>query len=513
VLDLNLPGTNGTEAFEEVVEAAPEEQADGYRLRRTVRAMIDRRAAESLALDNEIATATLDSIGAGLLRTDLCGNVAYMNPWAEKLTGWQREEALGHPVSDILRLVDSASGATVDNAVETVLQPNGSALGAVCNQACKLVRRDGVELGIENRVTRVHDQSGNIIGAVMAFRDVTVSRAALIEFSRLAEHDPLTGLPNRALFNDRLMQAISLAKRQGKQLAVLFVDVDQFKRINDSLGHAMGDKLLCSVARRITACVRRSDTVCRLGGDEFLVLLSEVAHGVDAAFSAGKILRAVAAPHVIDDKSIDVSVSIGGSTYPANSHDAESLLNQADAAMYEVKQQGRNGYQFFRSDMQIRLALDAPGAGNAASAAIPGHCGRVRFNCSHRTVGVIGSMQAIAGVERSGTRNCPGCGKRLRNRIPRQGFSVRGASGADCYRSGACQSGTGTDRDCVDAGCGVGRSYPPCAEGHGRTAHHRRLLARAIPALLICGAFRWTQSNSINRSCRTSPPTLKTQPL
>src|ERR1019366_4312346 len=116
--------------------------------------------------------------GAGLLRTDLRGNVAYMNPSAEKMTGWHREDAIGRPVSDVLRLIDCTSGATVDNAVENVLRANGTALGAVCNQACKLVRRIGDELGIENRVTRVHDPSGNIIGAVMAFRDVTASRAA-----------------------------------------------------------------------------------------------------------------------------------------------------------------------------------------------------------------------------------------------------------------------------------------------------------------------------------------------
>jgi diguanylate cyclase (GGDEF)-like protein len=170
------------------------------------------------------------------------------------------------------------------------------------------------------------------------------------------QHDTLTNLPNRTLFNDRLTQAISLADRQRKKLAVLFVDLDQFKRINDSLGHAMGDKLLRSVAGRLMSCVRRSDTVCRLGGDEFVILLTQVEHAEDAAISARKILRAVAAPHIVDDKSLDISVSIGGSTYPADGLDVESLMSQADAAMYEAKLHGRNGYQFYRGDMRTRVA-------------------------------------------------------------------------------------------------------------------------------------------------------------
>jgi diguanylate cyclase (GGDEF)-like protein len=190
----------------------------------------------------------------------------------------------------------------------------------------------------------------------VVIRDVSAARAASLETSLASQHDTLTNLPNRTLFDDRLKQAISLAERQRKQLAVLFVDLDQFKRINDSLGHTMGDNLLRSVAGRLTACVRRTDTVCRMGGDEFVILLSQVENAEDAAITARKILRAVAAPHIIDNKSLDINVSIGGSTYPGAGQDAESLLSQADAAMYEAKQHGRNRYEFFRSDMRARLA-------------------------------------------------------------------------------------------------------------------------------------------------------------
>jgi len=385
VLDLNLSDSQGLETFNQLFEVAPDlpililseagteeiarqavhlgaydylinEQADGYRLRRTVRTMIDRHALEAVRVENELATTTLNLIGEGILRTDADGNVTYLNRFAEKVTGWSRAEARGRPFADVLRLIDNISGASLDDALAIALQADKTASGMTSSINCTLVRRDGEEFGIESRVAIIHDPDGNAVGAVVAFRDVSAARVASLEMSRVAQHDVLTNLPNRALFNDRLSQAISLAERQSKQLAVLFVDLDQFKRINDSLGHSVGDRLLRSVARRLVACVRRTDTVSRLGGDEFLILLSQIEHSEDAAITARKILRAVAAPHVIGSKSLDVNVSIGGSTYPADAQNAETLVSYADVAMYEAKQQGRNSYQFFRTDMRARMA-------------------------------------------------------------------------------------------------------------------------------------------------------------
>src|SRR5260370_41726500 len=150
------------------------------------------------------------------------------------------------------------------------------AMGMSAN--CILVRRDGYECAIEDSAAPIHDRHGQITGAVIVFHDVSLARAMVLEMSHLAQHDILTDLPNRSLLKDRLTQAISLARRNHNQLAVLFLDLDGFKHINDSLGHSIGDKLLQSVAARLSACVRKSDTVSRLGGDEFVILLAEVWH-------------------------------------------------------------------------------------------------------------------------------------------------------------------------------------------------------------------------------------------
>ena len=174
------------------------------------------------------------------------------------------------------------------------------------------------------------------------------------QLDHLAHHDVLTALPNRILLKDRLDQAIGLARRQGRQLAVMFMDLDRFKHINDSLGHAVGDQLLQSVALRMVSCVRHSDTISRQGGDEFVLLLPYIEHADDAALSAQKILAALVPPHHIDQHDLHISVSIGISIYPDDGQDAETLIKGADAAMYHAKENGRNNYKFFEQSMNAR---------------------------------------------------------------------------------------------------------------------------------------------------------------
>jgi diguanylate cyclase (GGDEF)-like protein len=172
--------------------------------------------------------------------------------------------------------------------------------------------------------------------------------------THMAEHDFLTGLPNRALLTDRLAQAMALAQRHSKKVALMYLDIDHFKHINDSLGHAIGDQLLQSVARRLQDCVRLSDTVSRQGGDEFVVLLPDIEDMEDAALTAQKLIDAVAKPHFIANHQLHVTLSIGISLYPGDGNDVETVLRNADIAMYQAKKSGRNKYKIFTPEMNTR---------------------------------------------------------------------------------------------------------------------------------------------------------------
>jgi diguanylate cyclase (GGDEF)-like protein len=198
------------------------------------------------------------------------------------------------------------------------------------------------------------DQSGSPTGSIIVFRDVTAARAMAERMTHSFEHDALTGLPNRLLLNDRIDQAIAMAPRHDRQVAVLFLDLDGFKHINDSLGHPTGDKLLQSIAKRLVGCVRSSDTVSRQGGDEFVVLLTDAGQWEDAVIVAERMLKAVAQAHPIENHDLHVTTSIGVSIYPDDGEDAETLIRNADTAMYQAKADGRHSYKFFKPAMNVR---------------------------------------------------------------------------------------------------------------------------------------------------------------
>ena len=176
-----------------------------------------------------------------------------------------------------------------------------------------------------------------------------------VETTYLAQHDAVTNLPNRLVLNDRISQAISLARRRKTATAVVFLDLDRFKYINDSLGHAIGDGLLQSISVRLVASVRDSDTVTRQGGDEFVILLTEIANSQDAAKSAKRILLSLTAPHVIGGHELHIDGSIGISVYPVDGEDAETLVQNAETAMYHAKETGRNNFQYFTAEMNAKV--------------------------------------------------------------------------------------------------------------------------------------------------------------
>jgi diguanylate cyclase (GGDEF)-like protein/PAS domain S-box-containing protein len=336
-----------------------QERLDGYSLSKALNNMLERCAhADAPLLEMERAQVTLDSIGDAVISTDVAGNVTYLNAVAESMTGWLRQEAAGRRLQEVLRIIDGESREPALNPLAMAILHNKT-VGLSSN--CVLIRRDGYESAIEDTAAPIHDRRGHVTGAVIVFHEVGAARTMALRMSYLAQHDFLTELPNRMLLNDRLTQAIASAHRHAKSLALLFLDVDHFKRINDSLGHASGDQLLKSIARRLVACVRGSDTVSRQGGDEFVILLSEVARAEDAALTAAKILAAVSVPHVIEAQALHVTVSMGISVYPADGADAETLIKNADLALFQSKAYGRANHQFYQPNMRVRT-VDARSA-------------------------------------------------------------------------------------------------------------------------------------------------------
>jgi len=322
-------------------------------LPRAVRSFLGHPATEeALFNEKERAVDTLDSIGDAVISTDLAGRVTYVNAAAERMTGWRPEEAAGQPFEHVFRIIDGVSRQSCPNPMDLAVRLNET-VGLTAN--CVLIRRDGSECPIEDSAAPIHDRQGQVTGAVLVFHDVSAARAVSLQLSHRAAHDLLTDLPNRMLLNDRLSQAIASAQRQRHRLAVLFVDLDRFKQINDTLGHEIGDGLLQAVARRLVESVRRSDTVSRQGGDEFVLLLSRVDEAEDAAASVQKVIKALAAPLDVDGHRLLVTASIGLSMYPEDGQDADTLIRNADVAMYRAKERGRNVYQFYTPDMNNRV--------------------------------------------------------------------------------------------------------------------------------------------------------------
>jgi diguanylate cyclase (GGDEF)-like protein/PAS domain S-box-containing protein len=297
------------------------------------------RTLEKQAGELRLAGHVFESSREGIMVTDPETRILAVNPAFSEITGYSPAEILGETPSF---LSSGNHEASFYNAMWKSIRESGSWTGEIWNR-----RKDGRLYPEQISIGTVCGPAGEVRHYVGTFLDITDRKEAESRIRHLAEFDVLTQLPNRVLLGDRLAQAIAAAQRTGDQLAVLFIDLDRFKNINDSLGHAMGDRVLREVATRLHRLVRQSDTVSRLGGDEFVVLVTGLEQPGFAVTTAQKILNTLGQPYLIDEHELQITPSIGIAIYPDNGTDIDSLLKNADAAMYHAKSSGRNNFQFF----------------------------------------------------------------------------------------------------------------------------------------------------------------------
>jgi len=289
-----------------------------------------------------------DNASEALIITDAEQRILEVNGWFTQITGYTAAEVIGEKPS---RLASGRHDDAFYEAMWTSIRETGRWEGEIWDR-----RANGEIYPKHLSIFSVHDNEGRVLNYVGSFTDITPRKQLEEETLRLATHDPLTGLPNRRMMVDRLDQAIRQAVRSGQMVALMFIDLDRFRTINDSLGHLLGDKLLCRIAARLQRCVRDSDTVARLGGDEFVLVLPEVASPDGVIRVALSLIQAMAEPMTINGHTVTVSVSIGVAFFPHDAKNAFDLLHKADSALYQARAAGRSTYCFFSPDMTRRLA-------------------------------------------------------------------------------------------------------------------------------------------------------------
>ncbi len=289
------------------------------------------------------SAAVFENISEGMLITDLDARILDVNKSFCEISGYSREEVLG--ATPRLWKSDRHDTDFYRDMWQSIIN-KGHWRGEIWNR-----RKNGNIYPAQLIINSISDEEDNPTHYVALFSDITHLKQSEEQLERLAHHDPLTELPNRLLFNARLGHALDQCSRNGKQLSLLFIDLDRFKGINDSFGHVVGDELLRQVARRLTGCLRREDTVARIGGDEFIVLLENSGKPAQVAAAAEKILASFEAPFKLLGREAFISPSIGISVYPRDGRDSGSLMRNADTAMYRAKEAGRNGYAFYTEEM------------------------------------------------------------------------------------------------------------------------------------------------------------------
>jgi len=312
-----------------------------------------RRQTEAVRTSEERLSGFLDSANDLIFSFSADGRLRYANQMWRRTLGFGPEDLPGLNILDLVHR---------DFRSKCLVELRKALTGSKSNPIeGRLIGHGGRQVEVEGNLTCSHRRGEEaVIWGIC--RDITERKQAQAQLYHLAHHDLLTGLPNRLFFIDRLRQARALAKRFGQLVAVLFLDLDRFKIVNDTLGHSVGDEMLQQTAQRLTACVRESDTVARLGGDEFTVILGNLSSAEAAEKIAGKLLKALAQPLCIDGRELFTTASIGVSLYPQDGDDPVTLIKKADIAMYQAKARGRNNFQFYVPAMDLdaerRLAME-----------------------------------------------------------------------------------------------------------------------------------------------------------
>lgn len=298
------------------------------------------KSAEALREREERLHGILRSVAEGIITIGIDGRIESANPAAERMFGYGAGKLAGHDFGD---LMPEEQRQEHGKQFQTYLAGNTTLMGRTVEGLGQ--RPDGTRFAIEISVSELRHGKHRLFTAIL--RDISERKEAEDRIRRLAHHDHLTGLPNRNLLNDRMNHALARVRRHGGRMAVLYVDLDKFKPINDTLGHEAGDIVLREVASRLIGCVRSSDTVARVGGDEFVVVVEEIARPAEAARVARKILETLANPFTVRDHACHLGASIGVAVFPDDGYTMEEVCKAADVAMYRVKHSGRNGFCFF----------------------------------------------------------------------------------------------------------------------------------------------------------------------
>ncbi|MFC4699646.1 EAL domain-containing protein [Glaciecola siphonariae] len=356
VVEVTLSPPRGAKRYAQLSFIANQafNNVDGFVL--VITDVTDRKTGEiQLTRDKDLADVTLRSIGDGVIATDVNGKITFINPVAEEMTGYVNNSAVGKNIEDVMIIHDAFTHEKVINPIRTALKEDRVVEMPLDTT---LLTKQKEVLYIEDSAAPIHDKVGHLIGAILVFHDVSAAKAESERIVKMATHDSLTGLPNRALLLDRTAQAIKQAQFDNSHCCLLMIDVDDFESINNLHGYLAGDALMAQIAARLQEFAEPNVTLSRPNGDEFVVLLNDITDLSLVSQYCTNLLEAMEQAWTVEGTQINLTVSIGVAVYPNDTDDAYVLYRRADTAMRECKRKGKNHFRFFSNEIEARLASE-----------------------------------------------------------------------------------------------------------------------------------------------------------